>query len=145
MVDRGRGGHVVNVASLAAYFPNRTLPAYATTKAAVLMLSECLRVELAPHGIGVSAICPGVVETNITRTTRFVGKEGPGEDALRARAVAIYRRRNFQPEGVARAILRAVAENQAVVPVTLEAKAVRVLGRIAPRLVRAIGRIDRLS
>ena len=141
MVDRGRGGHIVNVASLAAYLPNRVLPAYATSKAAVLMLSECLRAELAPHRIGVSAICPGLVETNIARTTRFVGKDGTAEQTLRARATALYRRRNFQPAGVARAIVRAVDTNRAVVPVTVEAKAFRALNRVAPGVVRALARL----
>ena len=47
MVERGRGGHIVNLASAAAYLPSKVLAAYATSKAAVLMLSDCLRAELA--------------------------------------------------------------------------------------------------
>ncbi len=73
MIARGQGGHIVNTASAAAFQPSRALPAYSTSKAAVLMLSECLRAELAGQGIGVSAICPGIVNTNITATTRFAG------------------------------------------------------------------------
>ncbi|MDQ5854742.1 MAG: SDR family oxidoreductase, partial [Actinomycetota bacterium] len=73
LVEGGAGGTIVNIASAAAYLPSRTLPAYATTKAAVLALSQCLRAELAEHGVGVVAICPGFVHTNITSTTRFVG------------------------------------------------------------------------
>ena len=55
MVRRGRGGHVVNVASVAGYVGELVLPAYTTTKFAVVGLSESLREELAPHGIGVTA------------------------------------------------------------------------------------------
>ena len=47
MVERGRG-QIVNVASGAAYIPNRHMAAYCATKAAVLMLSQCLRADLAP-------------------------------------------------------------------------------------------------
>jgi len=79
MRDQGEGGQIVNTASAAAFAPNRTLPAYSSTKAAVLMLSECLRAELEPWGIGVTAVCPGFVATNITRTTRWVGRS---EDEL---------------------------------------------------------------
>ena len=50
MAERGQGGHIVNTASAAAYLPSRALPAYSTSKAAVLMLSECLRAELAGAG-----------------------------------------------------------------------------------------------
>jgi NAD(P)-dependent dehydrogenase (short-subunit alcohol dehydrogenase family) len=74
MVQRGGGGHIVNIASAAAFQPAKDLAAYSASKAAVLMASECLRAELAPHGIGVTAACPGFVHTNITRTTRYVGR-----------------------------------------------------------------------
>ena len=73
MTQRGEGGHIVNTASAAAFTPTRSLPAYATSKAAVLMLGECLRAELAGAGIGVTAICPGFINTNIPRTTHIVG------------------------------------------------------------------------
>src|SRR5205807_1581090 len=58
MVERGQGGHIVNVASAAGIQPSKGLPAYSTSKAAVLMLSECLRADSAGAGIGVSAIRP---------------------------------------------------------------------------------------
>ena len=66
MVARGRGGHVVNVASAAGYLASEVLSAYSTTKFAVVGLSEALRDELAPRGIGVTAICPGIINTPIT-------------------------------------------------------------------------------
>ena len=52
MAERGTGGHLVNIASAAAFAPSASLPAYATTKAAVRMLSECLRAELAGPASG---------------------------------------------------------------------------------------------
>ena len=58
MVERGRGGHVVNLSSMAGYHASPTLNAYSATKFAVLGLSEALREELRPHRIGVTAVCP---------------------------------------------------------------------------------------
>ncbi len=142
MAERSEGGHIVNVASAAAYFPSKGLPAYSTTKAAVLMLSECMRGELAAEDIGVSAICPGLVNTSITRTSRFVGMAEDEQARNRREAVRVYGLRNFSPDRVALEIIRAVREDRAVVPVTPEAKALRALYRISPALSRAIGRID---
>lgn len=142
MAERGQGGHIVNTASAAAYLPSRTLPAYSTSKAAVLMLSECLRAELAGKGIGVSAICPGIVNTDITSTARFVGVDAEEEKRRRQRTARLYGLRNYPPEKVADAVLRAVVRNQAVVPVTAEARGGRLMSRFTPRALRALARLE---
>ncbi|MFJ2397582.1 SDR family oxidoreductase [Streptomyces sp. NPDC087843] len=142
MTERGQGGHIVNTASAAAYQPSRTLPAYSTSKAAVLMLSECLRAELAGQGIGVSAICPGFVNTNITSTAHFAGVDAAEEKRRQKRAARLYGLRNYPPEKVADAILRAVVRNQAVVPVTAEARGARLMARFTPRALRAVARME---
>ncbi|MFH8585888.1 SDR family oxidoreductase [Streptomyces celluloflavus] len=142
MAERGQGGHIVNTASAAAFQPSRVLPAYSTSKAAVLMLSECLRAELAGQGIGVSAICPGLVNTNITATSRFTGVPADEEKRRQAKAARMYGMRNYPPEKVANAVLRAVVRNQAVVPVTPEARGARLMSRFAPRALRALARIE---
>ncbi|ALG14578.1 SDR family oxidoreductase [Kibdelosporangium phytohabitans] len=141
MVESGLGGHIVNVASAAAYTPSRSLPAYAATKAAVLSLSESLRADFASSGIGVSAICPGIVDTPITRATTFVGVDASKQDALRTKAAKAYRRRNFPPSKVATAIVDAVRNNTAVVPVAVEAKVGLQLSRFAPGIMRRLARI----
>ncbi|MFJ2894280.1 SDR family oxidoreductase [Streptomyces sp. NPDC087218] len=141
MAERGQGGHIVNTASAAAYQPSRALPAYSTSKAAVLMLSECLRAELADRSIGVSAICPGIVNTNITATARFAGADAAEEQRLRKRTSRLYGLRNYPPERVADAILKAVVRNQAVVPVTPEARGARLLSRFSPAALRGIARL----
>ncbi|MFB7849794.1 MULTISPECIES: SDR family oxidoreductase [unclassified Streptomyces] len=141
MAERGQGGHIVNTASAAAYQPSRALPAYSTSKAAVLMLSECLRAELADRSIGVSAICPGIVNTNITATARFAGADAAEEQRLRKRTSRLYGLRNYPPERVADAILKAVVRNQAVVPVTPEARGARLLSRLSPGALRGIARL----
>lgn len=142
MAERGQGGHIVNTASAAAYQPSRALSAYGTSKAAVLMLSESLRAELAGRGIGVSAICPGFVNTAITSTARFAGVDADEEKRRQKRTARLYKLRNYPPEKVADAILRAVVRNQAVVPVTPEARTALVLSRWAPKTLRAIARLE---
>ncbi|MGW6598343.1 SDR family oxidoreductase [Streptomyces sp. NPDC055036] len=142
MAERGQGGHIVNTASAAAYQPSKALPAYSTSKAAVLMLSECLRAELAGQGIGVSAICPGFVNTNITSTAHFTGVSAEEEERRRKKSARLYGLRNYPPERVADAVLRAVVRNQAVVPVTPEAHGSRLLSRFAPGVLRAIARVE---
>ncbi len=142
MAERGQGGHIVNTASDAAYQPTRLLPAYGTSKAAVLMLSECLRAELAGKGIGVTAICPGPVNTDITRTARFVGLDEEEQQRRRDRVTRLYKLRNYPPEKVAKVVMRAVVRNQAVVPVTPEAHGMRMLSRFAPKVLRALARIE---
>ncbi|MFF4356856.1 SDR family oxidoreductase [Streptomyces sp. NPDC001604] len=142
MAERGQGGHIVNTASAAAYQPSRSLPAYSTSKAAVLMLSECLRAELAGRGIGVSAICPGFVNTSITSTARFAGVDAEEEKRRQKKAARLYGLRNYPPEKVAEAILRAVVRNEAVVPVTPEARGAHFMSRFTPRALRAIARME---
>lgn len=71
MRARGRGGHVVNTASLAGLTPMPSWMAiYATSKAAVIALSEAIRDDLATDGIGVSVLCPGPIKSNIHETIR---------------------------------------------------------------------------
>lgn len=139
MVERARGGHVVNVSSVLGYVGAPDVIGYATTKFAVFGLSESLRGELAPHGIGVSTICPGLVRTNIIATTRFRGEVDP--EARRERVDKLYRDRDYGPDRVARAIVAAVERGRAVVPVTPEAWALYYLKRYAPAVVPAVGRL----
>jgi short-subunit dehydrogenase len=65
MKTSGHGGHIVNVASMASFIPSVQAGIYATSKFAVRGLTESLRLNLAPHGIGVSLVCPGLTRTNI--------------------------------------------------------------------------------
>ncbi|MFF2201071.1 SDR family oxidoreductase [Streptomyces sp. NPDC058145] len=142
MAERGQGGHIVNIASAAAYQPSRALPAYSTSKAAVLMLSECLRAELAGQDIGVTAICPGLVNTNITATARFTGVDEAEERRRQQRSARLYGLRNYPPEKVADAVLDAVTRNRAVVPVTPEARGAHLLSRFMPGALRRLARLN---
>ena len=70
MVEGGEGGHIVNTASFAGLVPNQGLGVYCTTKYAVVGLSEVLYRDLSGYGIGVSVLCPMVVETRISSCER---------------------------------------------------------------------------
>jgi NAD(P)-dependent dehydrogenase (short-subunit alcohol dehydrogenase family) len=140
MAERGQGGHLVNIASAAAYAPAASLTAYATTKAAARMLSECLRAELADAGIRVTAVCPGFTSTPIARSARLVGVPAAEEERARQAVVRALHRRRFPPEKVARAVLLAVLRDRALVPVNAEARISYVLSRVAPAALRVLAR-----
>jgi NAD(P)-dependent dehydrogenase (short-subunit alcohol dehydrogenase family) len=114
---RRRRGHVVNVASGAAYIHNGQMAAYCASKAAVLALSRCLRADWAGSGVGVSVICPGVINTPIHSHTRMYGNL-PSQKQRIAKAFSF----GHSPDLVAKAIVRAVEHNHAVVPVGLESE-----------------------
>ena len=78
MKAHGQGGHIVNTSSIAGIVAGPATGVYSATKFAIRGLSESLRYDLAPYGIGVSVLCPGTVATNLhqsegNRQNRFVG------------------------------------------------------------------------
>ncbi|MFE3195127.1 SDR family oxidoreductase [Nocardia sp. NPDC059240] len=136
MTDRGLGGHIVNLSSMAAYTPQQGFAAYSTSKSAVFMFSDCLRAELAAKGIEVHTICPGIVHTNIVATTRFSGISAEEEAAKQQRYDKLYAARRYGPEKVAAQILKAVENGREVVPVTPEAWLQYRFNRYAPSVAR---------
>jgi NAD(P)-dependent dehydrogenase (short-subunit alcohol dehydrogenase family) len=139
MLEQGTG-HVVNVSSGLGYTPRATEPAYVTTKAAVLALSRSLRADWHRHGVGVSAVCPGVIDTGIIGRTRFRGERAAPEKV--AKLKELFSRRGHPPDRVAQAVLTAIRRDKAVVPVGIEAHLGWYLHRLAPtgvtdRLARA--------
>lgn len=142
MVAAGKQGHIVNVASALAFAPSRMLAAYATTKAAVAMLSDCLRAELEEQGIRVTSVCPGVIDTPITGNTRFVGVSEEEQARRRASAKRVYARRNLKPQAVAAAILKALDSGKPEVLVGAEAHGARLLSRLSPALSRRLARME---
>jgi NAD(P)-dependent dehydrogenase (short-subunit alcohol dehydrogenase family) len=133
MARRGTGGHVVNLASMIGYAPLPAASAYSATKAAVLGLSHALRAELAPRHVGVTAVCPGFINTAIVDTSRVRGVAA--KPAIRDKTIAFYRRRNYPPEKVAQRILDAVEHNLAIAPISVEAWASYYISRVAPGLL----------
>ncbi|MEU7526035.1 SDR family oxidoreductase [Saccharothrix sp. NPDC042600] len=77
-----RGGRIVNVSSRGAFRGEPEVPAYGASKAGLNSLTQSLAIALAPHGIAVSAVAPGFVETDMT--TDWL--KPPGGDAIRAQS-----------------------------------------------------------
>jgi len=126
MVARG-SGQVVNVSSGLGFTPRATEPAYVTTKAAVLALSQCLRADWGTKGVGVSVICPGVINTPIITSTRYVGLDADAP----AKAQKLFKRIGHKPEIVAKAIVDAIRRDRALVAPGFESR----LGWYAHRFV----------
>ena len=142
MLATGARASIVNTASGAGLFGLPRMAPYCASKFGVVGLSEALDAELAPHGIRVSAICPGIVDTAIIGASTIRG----GMADEREEIASFYRRRGASPDEVAETVLAAVERPRPVrtVPVSHVAP-LWVLKRISPRLggfvVRAVTRL----
>jgi len=114
MIER-EYGHIVNTASGAGLVALPSLSAYTSTKFAVVGFSEAIRAELRRYGIGVSALCPGIINTNIVEEGRSY--LNPDSKIKQEDMVEFYQKRGWPPERVARAVLKGVRKNKAVIPV----------------------------
>jgi NAD(P)-dependent dehydrogenase (short-subunit alcohol dehydrogenase family) len=116
MIAAGAGGYVVNTASMAGFLAAGAPGIYNTTKFAVRGMSECLRASLAPHGIGVSVLCPGLVKSYIyasddIRPERLKGNAKP-VDRKNVERLAGLHEFGMEPDVVAARVLEAVRENR---------------------------------
>lgn len=112
MLERGCG-HIVNTASMAGLIAQPGLVPYATTKFGVVGLSESLDLEVRAQGVRVHALCPGIIDTDIVRTSTMRGDLG----ARRGRIQAFYRKRGASPQVVAMAAVDAIEANRLIVAV----------------------------
>lgn len=125
--------HVVNLSSMAGYYAAPDMSVYSASKFAVFGLSESLRAELDGEHVVVSAICPGIIHTNIISNAPFIGSE---ED--REQIDSIYEKRKAGPDVVAAAIVDAIVNKKAVQPVTAEAWALYGAKRFTPTVLRKV-------
>jgi NAD(P)-dependent dehydrogenase (short-subunit alcohol dehydrogenase family) len=140
MIEQG-GGHIVNLSSGVALGFLPGLLVYNCSKSAVLGLTESLRAEAARHHVGVTAICPGIVRTNITADSAVrAGKGGIRSGITSEKVDRFYARRNYTPDRVAAAILKAVERNRAVVPVAPESYVIDWTHRLSRGLYGLIAR-----
>lgn len=123
--------HIVNVSSMAALVGMPMQSAYCAAKAAVRAFSESLYAELGHTQVGVTCVMPGTTRTNILASGRT------SDPALHARLVGLMSRYAPGPELVARAVVRAIRNEDAQVMVCPDAHALAGLQRGSPALVRA--------
>ena len=133
LIDQGGRAHIVNTASLAGLIGLPSMAPYCASKFAVVGMSEALGAELAPFGIRVTAICPGVISTDIIRSGRLEGAVGE----RKRQVMSFYEKRGIPPERVARDILRAVRSNAPLATTLGASYPALLLRRLSPRLYRA--------
>lgn len=140
MIEQGHG-HIVNTASGAGLVPPPLVVAYGTTKHAVVGLSTGLRPEAALHGVRVSALCPGAVDTAILDRLPDADLPATASAPVTPRDyLAKMRQRPIDVDRFARLALRAVLRNKALIVVPRSAKSLWYLQRMSPALVERISR-----
>jgi 2-hydroxycyclohexanecarboxyl-CoA dehydrogenase len=138
MVKAGKG-HVVNLSSGMGFIPRADQIAYVTSKAGVIGFTRSLRADWGRHGLTVSVICPGLINSGIDQRVRFRGELA--EDEKRQDVYNLFAK-GKPPERVAEAILDAIRRNRAVVPVGPDAAIPRWIYNLLPSaIVDAIGRV----
>ncbi len=110
-----KSGHIVNTASGAGLNGVIPLGAYSASKFAIVGYTEVLRAELRRHNIGVTAVCPGIINTNIVKDGKATLIEGASAD--QEKMTAFYKRFGWPPERVAKGVLKGIRKNRAIVPV----------------------------
>jgi len=129
---RSKGdGHIVNTASGAGLAGIPGAASYSTAKFAVVGLSESLRYELAEHNVGVTAVCPGVVNTSIIEKAQERMSRPPSE-IIRFAA---------SPDSLAKAIVKAVRNNEPRLVFGWEAQLIVGLRRFSPFLTDQVGKL----
>jgi NAD(P)-dependent dehydrogenase (short-subunit alcohol dehydrogenase family) len=140
MVEQGHG-HIVNTASMAGLAPTPMVAAYAMAKHGVVGLSTSLRPEAAVHGVKVSVLCPGSIDTPILDSAPPADLTALAPSAITGREfMAIIKQKPASAASIAGPALRGVARNRAVIIVPTSAKALWYLQRISPGAMQAAGR-----
>jgi NAD(P)-dependent dehydrogenase (short-subunit alcohol dehydrogenase family) len=146
MLAQGRPAHIVNTASMAGLVANPGMVPYCTTKFGVVGLSEALDLEVRRQGVRVTALCPGIIDTAIVRTSVLRGDFATRRD----RISGLYESRGTSPDVVALAALDAVARGRVikttprshVIPAWLLKRYAPPAGRL---VVRGIARVSGLG
>lgn len=119
MIAAGHGGYIVNTASMAGWLASGTPGIYNTTKFAVRGMSESLRASLAPHGIGVSILCPGLVKSHIyasdeVRPLELMAGAKPVDTAHVERLAGVHEY-GMEPDVIAARVLDGMRDNRAYI------------------------------
>ena len=129
MIEARRGGHLVNVSSAAGLVALPWHAAYSASKYGLRGLSEVLRFDLARHGIGVSVVVPGAVQTPLVQTVEIAGVDR--EHPQVRKWVDRFSGHAVSPELVADKILRGVVRNRYLVYTSHDIRALYAFKRIA--------------
>ena len=131
IMARQRFGHIVNLSSVEGFIPFPLTASYVASKFAVLGLSQSMWVEGRDLGVRVSAVCPGFIKTSIFDVTPMIGIERRKWREANAK----WEKFGVSPEKCAAVMLKGVAKNKAIIPVTLLARVFWYLYRLWPTLL----------
>ena len=134
MIAAGGPRRVLNVASSAGNYPAPSMAAYAASKYAVVGFSEVLKMELAETQVGITTVCPGIINTAIVTTGAGVAPSVPASQI--AKLQAYYTASGCTPDVVAADMVRAVQKGQDICLTGPGAKLVYHLKRLSLKLVR---------
>ncbi|RLA38528.1 MAG: short-chain dehydrogenase [Gammaproteobacteria bacterium] len=108
----GEGGHVINTASMAGMFSWKNLSAYNASKYAVVAMSETAMAEHTDDNIGVSVLCPGVVNTNLGTSARNRGDDYGGSTDKKSEQMVAMLKKGLNPDVVGEQVLEAIIDDQ---------------------------------
>lgn len=132
MIKQG-GGHILNTASMAGLIPSPGLVAYAAAKHGVVGLSVSLRAEAAAYNVRIGALCPGFIDTAILTDSKRIGFAQ--ENIGKARRISVT------PDVCAKAALKGMERNEAIITVPAHATAGWLLQRFSPAATHWVARL----
>ncbi len=136
MIQR-KTGQILITSSGAGIIGIPGMAPYCTSKFAMLGLAESLRLELYRHNIKVSALCPGIIDTNIIRGGKIYFHDAPGTPA-KEKVEKFYDRFGVHPKIVAKQAIRGMARDTGIIPSPLHMWGTYLLKRISPALYQGL-------
>ena len=135
MVER-RQGQVLITASGAGLSPLGGMAPYCATKAALVSMTNVMRMDLKVHNINVSALCPGIIKTNVMRDGKLRGEHN------RVAAIDFYDTKGIDPEKVARTAVKGLIKDKGIIPAPWNQVAIPfLLYRLSPDFIVGLGRM----
>ncbi len=138
MIERNLGWIMIT-SSMLGLIPAPAMIPYTTSKYAMVGLAESLKAELHKYNIKVSALCPGIINTNIVHNSRINLLDEAGESP-RQKFVELYATRGTDPMVVARDGLRGLARDKGIITTPLHVLPMYIFHRVSPSLYHRLTR-----
>lgn len=130
MIKRSKGGHVINTASASGYAPTYFMAPYVATKFAAMGISGAQRLEWENFGIRVTAVCPGIINTNVVKNMLVYGVMA--KKGVKEKVQKLYVNRGYSADKVAQVVLNKLPKTPYILPVSIEAWASWLMMRLKP-------------
>ncbi len=134
-IKRQEWGHICNISSMQGIMALTSQTAYSATKFAIRGFSEALRGELSPHNIGVSAVYPGLIKTNVVSSARVKGEDAA---AMQKSLDKFVQKFAMASEPCAKKIVDGIEKNRARVLITGATWFFDIMKRLFPTLTDTV-------